>query len=220
MLALDVNSVTEAKELLEATAPFIAAVKIGWQLMLRSGEGPAVVRSIAKVTSVPILLDAKIHDALHIAQGMISTFKDQGAQAIMIWEDVGPIVLSQCMTTFPSLELFLLTGLTAADERNATTSVSGAIHTAKTCGCMNLQVPGNYPSLVAYVRRELGPSACLVSCGIGAQGGEPGGAAAAGADYEIVGRDIYLARDPRSIAEEYQNLILENIRRRTASPTS
>jgi hypothetical protein len=35
----------------------------------------------------------------------------------------------------------------------------------------------------------------LIACGIGAQGGEPGDAAHAGADYEIVGRDVYLEPD-------------------------
>lgn len=211
MLALNVNSADEAKELLERTGPFIAAVKVGWQLMLRAPEGLRVVRTILSCTSAPVLVDAKILDASHIAMDMLASFHDQGARAVTIWGDVGPRVLSECMKRYRDLELFVLTGLTASDEDAASASVASAIVTAKQCGCTNLQVPGNFPLLVGRVRNDLGPSACLVACGIGAQGGDPGEAAAAGANYEIVGRDICLARDPASVAERYHQLIIRSL---------
>ena len=42
------------------------------------------------------------------------------------------------------------------------------------------------------------PDKMIVCCGIGAQGGEFGAAIRAGASYEIIGRAIYDAPDPRA----------------------
>jgi orotidine-5'-phosphate decarboxylase len=218
MLALDVASTDEAKRLLDITGPYLAAVKIGWQLILRATEGPGVVEVISRAVPLPILVDAKIHDASHIAVEMIRSFRDRGARAITVWGDVGPRVLSQCIEECPDIDLFLLTGLTALDEEDAAASVSSAMETARLCGCLNLQVPGNYPRLVRQVREALGPSACLIACGIGAQGGESGGAATVGADYEIVGRDICLAPDPRSAASLHDSAIKDALSRRAVAP--
>src|SRR5579859_1519315 len=207
ILALDVYSIDQAKALLERTAPFIAAIKIGWTLMVGCPEGPRIVESIAKLTSLPILVDTKILDAPHIAKRMIALFRDQGASAVTMWASAGPKTVSACMEEFPEIDLFLLTALTAAESLQASDSISSALATANLCGCKNLQVPGNYPNLVRSVRQQVGESACLVACGIGAQGGEPGDAAEAGADYEIVGRNIYEAPDPTAVAKEYRDLI-------------
>jgi orotidine-5'-phosphate decarboxylase len=45
------------------------------------------------------------------------------------------------------------------------------------------------------------------SCGIGAQGPEPGSAINAGADFEIIGRKIYGAKDPRAAIIEINDAI-------------
>ena len=90
MLALDVQSTDVALELIQKTSPYIAAIKIGWHLMLRAAEGPEVIRSIARSTNIPILVDPKVHDVPHIAIEMIRAFADQGARAVTIWGERRP----------------------------------------------------------------------------------------------------------------------------------
>src|SRR5258708_1192484 len=135
MLALDESSIDQAKELLERTAPFIAGVKIGLTLIVGWLDVPRVVESIAKLTSLPILVDSKILDAPHIAKRMIALFRDQGASAVTMWASAGPKTVSACMEAFPEVDLFLLTALTSAESLHASDSVSTALATAKLCGC-------------------------------------------------------------------------------------
>ncbi len=56
------------------------------------------------------------------------------------------------------------------------------------------------PGLIPTVR-SLHPDATVLSPGVGAQGARPGEALRAGADFEIVGRAITLAEDPRTSAK-------------------
>ncbi|MGB9705400.1 MAG: orotidine 5'-phosphate decarboxylase, partial [Pyrobaculum sp.] len=60
-------------------------------------------------------------------------------------------------------------------------------------------LPGNQPELVARARKMVGCSYRIISPGIGAQGGRPGGALRAGADFEIVGR--YVIEDQERVRE-------------------
>ena len=65
----------------------------------------------------------------------------------------------------------------------------------------------NVQVIVKKARDIIGEDSIIVSCGIGAQGGKFGGALAAGADYEIIGRAIYEAENPaRKVREINQKL--------------
>jgi orotidine-5'-phosphate decarboxylase len=67
--------------------------------------------------------------------------------------------------------------------------------------------PATRPAEVGQARSWIGPDVLLLTPGIGAQGGKPGDAIAAGADYEIVGRAIYQADDPAESARDIKTQI-------------
>jgi len=62
--------------------------------------------------------------------------------------------------------------------------------------------PGTRPTQVREIRNLLGSQILVLAPGVGAQGGQPGSAISAGANYEIVGRSIYTAKDPAMKAKE------------------
>ncbi|MFW9831466.1 MAG: orotate phosphoribosyltransferase, partial [Candidatus Thorarchaeota archaeon] len=62
--------------------------------------------------------------------------------------------------------------------------------------------PGTRPQHVSEIRTLVGNDTLILAPGVGAQGGKPGSAISAGADYEIVGRTIYSAKNPIEIAKE------------------
>ena len=65
-----------------------------------------------------------------------------------------------------------------------------------------------YPDVIRHCRRAARGGLDVYSPGVGAQGGDPGGAASAGADYLIVGRGIIGARDPAAEARRIQESVL------------
>ncbi len=67
--------------------------------------------------------------------------------------------------------------------------------------------PATRPDEVGQARSWIGPEILLLTPGIGAQGGKPGDAIAAGADYEIVGRAIYQAENPGKSARDIKEQI-------------
>ncbi|WP_252896574.1 orotidine 5'-phosphate decarboxylase / HUMPS family protein [Metallosphaera hakonensis] len=64
--------------------------------------------------------------------------------------------------------------------------------------------------MIARVREDF-PDKVIISPGVGAQGAKPGTAICHGADYEIVGRSVYQARDPaqklREIAQSQEEVM-------------
>ena len=69
-------------------------------------------------------------------------------------------------------------------------------------GASGIQAPGNRPDRVSALRKIVGTEKTVIACGMGFQGGETGSALRAGADFELYGRSIYEAQDPREAAKQ------------------
>ena len=210
MLALDFVGLDDALALLGQLSADIDAVKIGTQLLTAGSQGTAAIREISSL-GVPLLVDCKLLDVSHIVLATINNLVNHGARAVTLYALCGESIVRACIDEFQGIDIFLITGLTSAPPEQAKSHVLGALAIAESCGVMNAQVPGNRPELVTEVRRRLGDSACLIACGMGAQGGISGDAIRAGADYEIVGRHIYLASDPRKAAQEWRSELTESM---------
>ncbi len=76
-----------------------------------------------------------------------------------------------------------------------------------------LVAPATRPWIVRRLRDDLGSEFRILAPGIGTQGAVPGSALCAGADYEIVGRSIVEATNPRVAAEELLRAQEEAIKR-------
>ena len=74
-------------------------------------------------------------------------------------------------------------------------------------GFYGAQAPATKPKVIKIVKDIIGNSMTIISCGIGAQGAKPGSAIEASADFEIIGRAIYLSKKPREITKKYAEMI-------------
>jgi len=74
------------------------------------------------------------------------------------------------------------------------------------CGVAGFIAPATRPDRIKMIRRIAGDLKIL-SPGVGAQGGSASAAISAGADYVIVGRSVYGAKDPLSAASAVRDEI-------------
>lgn len=216
MLALDFSSLANGLSLLARVRDVVDAIKVGAQLYTGDKGVREAIREVQSF-GLPVLVDMKILDVPHIVLRTVENLASAGASAVTLYSQCGAEVISQCSNRWPDLELFLISGLTSVSHDEAERQVLESLEIAEQAEISTLQVPGPYPDLVARVRDALGRNACLVACGMGAQGGEPGEAMSAGADYEIVGRAVYDSADPRRAAIDWRSEMLQRVARESAS---
>lgn len=206
ILALDMDYETPALELLADVYTYVDAVKIGYPLIL--SEDLRVMKMIKKeFPQLPIIADLKIMDAPHIARKMTFLALDAGADIVSVCGICGPTVLEECLqlTEYRQrkllvfLEFTQLDGLIEAEQANQIAVV------AKEKGVWGILAPGTKAHRIKELRGIVGKSLVIVSCGIGAQGTEPGTALKAGADFEIVGRQICAAPNSKVAAANISN---------------
>ncbi|MEZ0248494.1 MAG: orotidine 5'-phosphate decarboxylase / HUMPS family protein [Thermoproteus sp.] len=181
--ALDVE-MGRALEAARALRDEIAGFKVGWDLVLEAGLD--AVRAVSRYG--PVVVDLKLADVPHIVVRVLEKIVAAGACCAIAHGFLLPSLPADP-------RLYVLVKMTA-----------GSLYDGlwrqlldRVAGFRGVVAPGNQPETVSEARRALGCSARIVSPGIGAQGGRPGDAIRAGADFEIVGR--YLIEDPTRIAE-------------------
>jgi orotidine-5'-phosphate decarboxylase len=212
ILALDVETRAEAIRTLEPLKEWLRWVKIGLQLF--TAHGPDLVREVGGM-GFQIFLDLKLHDIPNtVAKSVASiaplpvgmlTIHTSGGREMMAWArkaqaDHAPDLLLLGVTVLTSLDTAAIneTGVpaSAGDQvaRLATLAVGSGMR-GLVCS----------PQEIAALRGVLPPGIKLVTPGIrpaGASADEqkrvmtPAEAAAAGADYIVVGRPILKAPDP------------------------
>ena len=70
-----------------------------------------------------------------------------------------------------------------------------------------VQAPATKPDIIREVRAIVGDTMIIICCGIGRQGSNVGSAIKSGADFEIIGRWIYLSDNPRKTTEKFKQMI-------------
>lgn len=206
IIALDTEFQTAALELLGDVCRYVDAVKVGYQLVL--SEGLYMVRLIKKeFPHLPIIVDLKIMDAPHIANRMTVLSMDAGADIVSVCGICGSTVLRECVQLthhrqrrlLVFLEFTQLNGLIEEKQANRIALL------AKEEGAWGILAPGTKPHRISELRSLVGNGLVIISCGIGTQGPKPGTAIQAGADFEIVGREICAAPNPEVAAATIAN---------------
>lgn len=212
ILALDVESRAEAIRILEPLKGRLRWVKIGLQLF--TAHGPELVREIGGM-GFRIFLDLKLHDIPNtVAKAVASiaplpvgmlTIHTSGGREMMTWArkaqvDHAPDLLLLGVTVLTSLDT------TAINEAGVpSTAADQVARLAKLAVDAGMQGLVCSPQETAGLRTSLPAGVRLVTPGIrpaGASADEqkrvmmPADAAAAGADYIVVGRPILKASDP------------------------
>jgi orotidine-5'-phosphate decarboxylase len=201
ILALDIPYETPALQLLTDVHAYIDAVKIGYQLLL--SESLSVIKVIKReFPQLPVIADLKIMDAPHIASNMTFLALDAGADVVTVCGICGPTVLQECLqlTVHHDRKLLVFLEFTQLDGLIGEKQSNQLALLAKKKGVWGILAPGTKPHRIMELRRLIGESLIIISCGIGAQGTKPGTAIKAGADFEIVGREICAAPNSKVAA--------------------
>jgi orotidine-5'-phosphate decarboxylase len=218
ILALDVPTREEMRHVLQRIGPALRRVKIGLQLFTR--YGPDVVREAADL-GFKVFLDLKLHDIPNtVAKSVESiaalpvemlTLHASGGAEMVRWADQAR------REQRPDLLLLGVTVLTSMNEAGlretgvAATPEEHVLRLAKLAAGAGLDGFVCSPLEVAQLRSALGSQVQLVTPGIrpaGAPADEqkrtmtPAEAAAAGANFLVVGRPVLRAADPAAAARE------------------
>src|SRR5271165_3644865 len=217
IVALDVSSATQARQIVQSIGEFASTYKVGKQLF--TAEGPQIVRDLVS-SGRKVFLDLKYHDisstvaaavreAAKLNVSMLTVHASGGSKMLKAAADAA----AQSPTKPMVLAVTVLTSLSDADlseigfRGNVITQVITLGSLARKAGCGGLVASANE---APELRRELGNNFAIVTPGVrpsGTSAGDqdrvltPKEAIAAGATYLVVGRPILEAADPAQAAE-------------------
>ncbi len=221
ILALDVSEENtengkvgeKCLKILEETSEYIAGVKIGYSLVLKTGL--KIITEISENFSVPIIADFKIADIPHISRQIASRAYEAGANAVIAHGFTGKDSL-EAITKAAEINdgkgVLVVSNMSHPGGEKFIQPVSGQIlDLAKEINATGIIGPATRPDQIKNLRSRAGENLLILTPGIGAQGGKAGDAIRFGADYEIVGRAIYTSSSPRDSAAEIRNQINKTI---------
>jgi orotidine-5'-phosphate decarboxylase len=207
-----------SKVVLEKVHEYVCAVKINRQLVLSLGlRGVETIVRLAQEHSLPTIMDAKLNDVAHTNEFMMRAYMETGFDAVIAspvagWEggldgvfklavaNMKGVILLVYMSNPGAKTFYSLNGSRNGERPRPVFELLTQLATEwKAHGVV---VGATQPEIISRVRELAGPTTAIYSPGVGAQGGDPKKALAAGSDYLIVGRAIYQAEDPERAAKE------------------
>lgn len=221
IVAADVNAPDEAKRLIDAVGDAADWYKVGNQLFTR--HGPAAV-SVFTNAGKNVFLDLKFHDIPNTVHQAILSAAAAGARMTNVHASGGPSMLQAAARAAEQAGILAIavTVLTSLDEEELqTVGIEGgpAEHVRRlACLARNSGLDGVVCSAheIHLIRSVCGPDFQLVVPGIRPAGSQsndqkrvmtPADAAAAGANYIVVGRPVTQAADPGEAAQRIQDEI-------------
>ncbi len=216
--ALDVEDIDKAFKIAVDVKDYVEMIKISYPMIIRNGSW--VIEKIKEITGLPVLACFKIADIPEISKRIMKETIDKDADAVTLHGFVGRKTLEECIKLADKfgVETYVVTEMSHDDadyflNRELLTQVSERIaRVAKELGATGIVAPATKPQRVKKFREIVGSDMIIISPGIGAQGGKVGDAILAGADYEIIGRSIYTAPDPKKKAREMYLTLQERLR--------
>jgi orotidine-5'-phosphate decarboxylase len=218
IVALDVPSAAQARQLIQSLGETVNTYKIGKQLFV--AEGPQFVRELV-ASGRKVFLDLKFHDIPNTVAEAVRSAASLGVSMLNVHASGGSKMMkaaaeaaAQSSTKPLVLAVTVLTSLSDADMQeigvsgNAQTQVLRLAALARRAGCGGIIASAQE---AGALRRELGEGFDIVVLGIRPSGADigdqarvmtPRDAIAAGATYLGVGRPILQAADPALAARQ------------------
>jgi len=214
IVALDVESVGEARALVAALGETVAFFKVGMELAYAPG-GFDFAREL-KASGKRVFLDLKLHDIGVTVERATRQIARLGVDFLTLHAFPQTMAAAREGATDSALKLLAVTVMTSYDDADLKEAgyacgvaelVARRAWQAKAAGVDGLILS---PMELTAIRPIVGPDMLLVTPGVrpeGADAGDqkrvmtPGEAIAASADYIVIGRPITRAADPAAAAE-------------------
>ena len=189
--------------IMKKTAPYLAAVKIGYPLILATSL--EFVTDVKVVSNLPIIGDFKIADIGYTNSLIAELAFNAGFDAVIAhafvgkdsvdaiietakkYDDKGVFLLP--LMSHPGAKMFMKPLMRELVELCIIEDVTGVI------------APATRLDDLKRIRELIGEEHIILAPGVGAQGAQPGSAIKAGANFEIIGRAIYNDADPSRAAK-------------------
>ena len=201
IIALDVTDREEALAIVEKLGGAVDAVKVNYPLVLAAGLG--IIGDIKKYANV--IADFKVADIPNTNTLICQETFQAGADAVICQGFVGQDSVKACVDVAARFDgdVYVVTemshpGATEFLQSHAFELADLAVR----AGASGIIAPATRPERLAEIRRRAG-GLKILSPGVGAQGGDARRALDAGADFVIVGRSIYNAKDPYGAAMDF-----------------
>lgn len=198
ILALDVTDPGKARSIARAVKSEVDAIKVGWALLLAGGR--ELIRELAGLGY--LLADFRTAEIPNTTRLIVEQVVALGASGIITQGFVGEDSVRAAVEAAGRAEVFVITEMSHPGGVQFTAPHAEEIaKIAVRAGAAGIVAPATRPDRVKALRTIVG-SRLILSPGVGAQGGKPSDAIAAGADAVIVGRAIYDVKDPARAARE------------------
>jgi len=211
IVALDIGSAQEAKQLVEKLHPPVNIFKVGLQVF--TACGPDLVRDI-KQAGAEVFLDLKLHDIPNTVAGAAASITKLGVKMFTLHASGGLEMMQAAAESVKEtaaqlkVERPLVLAVTVLTSMKDSSKVGELAQLAKEAGCDGVICS---PLEAAALRKQCGENFVIVTPGIrlsGAGKGDqkriatPSAAIMAGANCIVVGRPITKAPDPAWAAVE------------------
>ena len=226
VLALDLQGSSQrqllrrGKKLIEETAPYVCAIKLGRPTVLNLGmEKTRTLIATSHANELPCIIDDKLGDIDDVNLAISQTYFALGFDGIIVnpiagWKGGLEPVFKLARNAGKGVILLVYMSNPVATEAFGQLVLRSShgkpkpqyeifAEKADLCGADGAVVGGNRPDIVKKVRAKLHNGIHIYSPGIGTQGGKVLRASKAGSDFFIIGRSITRSSDPERAVHNF-----------------
>lgn len=200
IVALDVTNEKDALDIAKGISQYVDYIKVGYPLVLATG-----LQIIGKLAEyAPVIADFKVADIPNTNRLICEQVFDAGAGGIIVHGFTGRDSLDACVDVAKEYGRDVYVVAEMSHPGAVMFFMDDASDIAKMAvdaGATGMVAPATRPDSIRKLRAIAGDMV-IISPGVGAQGAGAKETIEAGADYIIVGRRIYEAKDPVAVVKE------------------